>query len=185
MFEEIISKIASKLKDHNIPYMIIDGQAVLLYGEPRLTRDIDITLGVNIDSLEEILSIVNELSLKPVPQDVKSFVSQTMVLPVLDEPSGIRIDFIFSFTPYETEAIKRARTISLMGKEVAFASPEDVIIHKIFAGRPRDLEDARTIILKNPNIDIRYIENWLKEFDSSISDKDFLKTFQAVFKKAL
>ncbi|GAH87084.1 unnamed protein product, partial [marine sediment metagenome] len=29
--------------------MIIGGQAVLLYGEPRLTRDIDVTLGDDID----------------------------------------------------------------------------------------------------------------------------------------
>ena len=68
MFEEIISRIASALKNRHIPYMIIGGQAVLLYGEPRFTRDIDITLGVNVDLLEEVLSIANELSLKaPMP----------------------------------------------------------------------------------------------------------------------
>ena len=53
MFEEILSNIGSSLKKHNIPYMIIGGQAVLLYGEPRLTRDIDITLGVNANYQEE------------------------------------------------------------------------------------------------------------------------------------
>jgi len=35
--------------------MIIGGQVVLLYGEPRLTRDIDITPGVNIDELAKSL----------------------------------------------------------------------------------------------------------------------------------
>jgi len=30
--------------------MVIGGQAVLLYGEPRLTRDIDITLGIGVES---------------------------------------------------------------------------------------------------------------------------------------
>jgi hypothetical protein len=34
--------------------MVIGGQAVLLYGEPRLTKDIDITLGEGIESLEKI-----------------------------------------------------------------------------------------------------------------------------------
>lgn len=183
MFEEIISRIASALKNRRIPYMIIGGQAVLLYGEPRFTRDIDITLGVNVNSLEEILSIADKLSLKPIPQDIRSFVGQTMVLPVLDEPSSIRIDFIFSFTPYEAEAIKRARKILLMGNEVSFASPEDVIIHKIFAGRPRDLEDVRTILLKNPEIDIQYIRNWLKEFDNTLDGKDFQETFEKISKE--
>ncbi|MBU4289246.1 MAG: nucleotidyltransferase, partial [Proteobacteria bacterium] len=138
MFEKILSSIGVSLKKRDIPYMIIGGQAVLLYGEPRLTRDIDITLGVNVDRLDDLLAVVQELTLKPLPKDLKSFVRQTMVLPALDETTGIRVDFIFSFTPYETEAINRSKKIKILNQEVNFASPEDLIIHKIFAGRPRD-----------------------------------------------
>ena len=162
--------------------MIIGGQAVLLYGEPRLTRDIDITLGLNTEYVNELLKVIRELSLKPIPENIKLFVQQTMVLPALEETTGIRVDFIFSFTTYEIEAIKRARKITIMGQEVCFASPEDVIIHKIFAGRPRDIEDVRSIILKNSDMDIQYIRSWLKEFDKSSDKKDFLKTFEEVLK---
>jgi len=182
MFEEILSKIGASLKKHNIPYMIIGGQAVLLYGEPRLTRDIDLTLGVNTEYVDELLKVIRELSLKPIPENIKLFVQQTMVLPALEETTGIRVDFIFSFTPYEIEAIKRARKITIIGQEVCFASPEDVIVHKIFAGRPRDIEDVRSIILKNLDIDTQYIRRWLKEFDKSSDKKDFLKTFEKVLK---
>ena len=184
MFEETLAKIGASLSRNNIPYMIIGGQAVLLYGEPRLTRDIDITLGVNTDCINEFLAILKEISLKPLPEDIKSFVKQTMVLPALDETTGIRVDFIFSFTPYETGAIKRAKKIKILNQEVYFASVEDVIIHKIFASRPRDLEDVRTIILKNPEIDVQYTRNWLKEFDVSSDKKDFLKTFEDILKIA-
>jgi len=183
MFEKILSSIGVSLKKRDIPYMIIGGQAVLLYGEPRLTRDIDITLGVNVDHLDELLAVVQELALKPLPKDLKSFVRQTMVLPALDETTGIRVDFIFSATPYETEAIKRAKKIKIMDREVNFASPEDLIIHKIFAGRPRDIEDVRTVLLKNPDIDVRYVRKWLKEFDLFSEKKEFLKTFEEVIKE--
>lgn len=183
MFEGILSRIGASLKKHHIPYMIIGGQAVLLYGEPRLTRDIDITLGVDTSYIDELLAVIQELSLKPIPEDIKSFVMQTMVLPALDEATGIRVDFIFSFTPYETEAIKRAKKIEILSQEVYFASPEDVIIHKIFAGRPRDLEDVRTIILKNPGIDVEYIRGWLREFDAASDTKDFLRTFEEILNK--
>ena len=184
MFEEILAKIGANLNSHSIPYMIIGGQAVLLYGEPRLTRDIDVTLGVNADHLKDLLEVIQELSLKPLPEDIESFVLQTMVLPALDETTGIRVDFIFSYTPYEMEAIKRARKITIMDQDVCFASPEDVIIHKIFAGRPRDLEDVRTIILKNPDIDTEYTRNWLSEFDASFDEKkDFVKTFEDVIRE--
>ncbi len=182
MFEELLSRIGATLDRRKLPYMVIGGQAVLLYGEPRLTRDIDITLGVGIDHIDEILAVVQKLSLKPIPKEIESFVKQTMVLPALDETTGIRVDFIFSFTIYEAEAIKRAKKIKIMGEEVSFASPEDVIIHKIFAKRPRDIEDVRTIILKNPGIDVQYIRDWLKEFDASSDKKEFLNIFDEILR---
>ena len=80
MFEDLLSKIAKNLKANSIPYMIIGGQAVLLYGEPRLTRDIDITLGVNTDRLPDLLGIIQNISFRPLTEDTESFVQQTMVL---------------------------------------------------------------------------------------------------------
>jgi len=72
MFEKLLSKIGLCLDNQSLPYMIIEGQAVLLYGELRLTRDIDITLGVNIDDLDRLLSVVRKLSLKPLPATLKN-----------------------------------------------------------------------------------------------------------------
>jgi hypothetical protein len=54
---------------------------------------------------------------------------------------------------------------------VNFASVEDVIIHKIVAGRERDLEDVRKIILKNEDIDFEYIFRWLEFFESILEEK--------------
>ena len=39
-----------------------------------------------------------------------------------------------------------------------FAAVEDVVIHKLVAGRPRDLEDVRSIVVKNPGLDRGYVE---------------------------
>lgn len=44
MFQALLQQIARGLDSRGIPYMLIGGQAVLLYGEPRLTRDVDVTL---------------------------------------------------------------------------------------------------------------------------------------------
>ena len=67
MIEQLLHKIAQSLDEKNIPYMIIGGQAVLLYGSPRLTRDIDITLGVDTDKFSLIEKICNELGLNILP----------------------------------------------------------------------------------------------------------------------
>ncbi len=45
-------------------------------------------------------------------------------------------------------AKKLDREATVEGYPVRFASPEDVIIHKILAGRPRDLEDVKTVLRK-------------------------------------
>ena len=178
MFETLLPAIGASLQRQGLPYMIIGGQAVLLYGEPRLTRDIDVTLGVTIDRIQDLLASVEELALTALPEDIEAFVRQTMVLPTLEPSTGIRVDFIFSFTPYEPEAITRTTKRVLMGQEVCFASPEDLIIHKIFAGRPRDLEDVRLVLLRQANIETVYIKKWLREFDAPRGGGHFLETFE-------
>jgi predicted nucleotidyltransferase len=136
MFSELLRKIAMALDEGGFPYMVIGGQAVLVYGEPRLTRDIDITLGASLDRLAEMIDLIKSINLEALV-DPAEFTKKTMVLPCLDVASGIRLDFMFSWSAYEQQALRRIRNIELAGTNVKFASLEDVIIHKVIAGRPR------------------------------------------------
>ena len=179
MFQRLLKKVSLQLKKDSIPYMVIGGQAVLLYGEPRLTRDIDITLGVGVRELNKLKETISSLGLKILVERDEEFVERNMVLPALDEKSGIRVDFIFSFSPYERQAIERAKDIKMGRSLVRFASLEDVVIHKVIAGRARDLEDIKSILLKNQKYDSDYIEKWLKEFDKSLTEQ-FLKIFREI-----
>jgi len=58
-----------------------------------------------------------------------------------------------------------------------------VIIHKIFAARPRDIEDAKSIMIKNPNFDKNYIRKWLKVFDNSMGENKFVNVFKDLIKE--
>lgn len=145
--------------------MLIGGQAVLLHGRPRLTEDIDITLAADPNRLSDVLDVCATLKLRPLPEDIESFVRRTFVLPALHEKTSIRVDFIFSTTPYEREAIDRAVVVQLAGEPVPFATAEDLIIHKLFAGRPTDLEDAATVVRrKGAELDWRYVKRWVRKF---------------------
>ncbi len=177
MFQKILKRIARGLNQASIPYMVIGGQAVLIYGEPRLTRDIDVTLGIGVSELARFKKVLPAMDLKVLVKKVEEFVARTMVLPTKDRESDIRVDFIFSFSPYERQAIERARSVKIGGTQVKFASLEDVVIHKVISGRPRDLEDIQSILVKNPKYDSDYISRWLNEFDQSLS-QHFLKTFK-------
>ncbi|MCS7312955.1 MAG: hypothetical protein NZ742_08605 [Acidobacteria bacterium] len=65
MFLELLERIAQVLETADLPYMVIGGQAVLLYGEPRLTQDIDITLGADLDRWAEVRTLVERMNLRP------------------------------------------------------------------------------------------------------------------------
>lgn len=49
MFEKLLSRIGAALAAQHLPYMIIGGQAVLRYGEPRLTNDIEFIKSLQVD----------------------------------------------------------------------------------------------------------------------------------------
>ncbi len=149
--------------------MIIGGQAVLLYGEPRLTKDIDITIGVDVTRLPDVLALVRALNLRTLA-DPDTFTKQTMVLPCLEPESGIRVDLIFSFTPYEQQALARAHSVRIGGADVRFVSLEDLVVHKIIAGRPRDLDDIEAVLRKNPAADLGAITRWLGEFEAALHE---------------
>jgi predicted nucleotidyltransferase len=184
MFQQLLETIALSLEKRGIPYMVIGGQAVLLYGEPRLTRDIDVTLGIGPERVQEIAGLAAEQGWKLLTDSPAEFVAKSLVLPCLEPASGVRVDFIFSFSAYERQAIDRVRRVPMGQALVSFAAIEDLIIHKVVAGRPRDIDDVKCILLKNPHVDFPYVRHWLGEFDRSLSEA-FSQRFELVRKSAL
>lgn len=182
--KELLKNLAKGLKEKKIDYMIIGGQAVLIYGEPRLTKDIDITIDIGIEGYEKIKDIIERLNLKIIPKNPYEFLKDTMVLPVIDEKTGLRIDFIFSFSEYEKQAMKRVNKVKIDDEYINYASIEDLIIHKMISGRERDLEDIKIIMLKNKNIDEKYILKYLKEFEKITNEKLVYK-FRNIKKKGV
>lgn len=163
--ERLIARVARELQRREISFMLIGGQAVLVHGEPRLTQDIDVTLGIGPARVEDVMAACEAMGLETLPEDPVGFARRTFVLPAADPHLRIRVDFIFSTTPFEALAISRAVAIEVAGIRVPYASAEDLLLHKMFAGRPRDIEDARGVVARQGDrLDWDYIENWAREF---------------------
>jgi hypothetical protein len=101
------------------------------------------------------------------------------VLPLSDGLASIRVDFIFSFTPYEAQAIERAISVRVLDIPVRFATAEDLIVHKLVAGRPRDLEDVRGILSHQKQLDEAYLKRWLPTFREVVG-RDLLQDFTSI-----
>ena len=54
---------------------------------------------------------------------------------------------------------------------------ENYNVMNVSKATTRDLEDIRSILVKNPKYDFDYISGWLKEFDQSLN-QNFLETFR-------
>ncbi len=168
MLKELFKNLATSLNKSNVPYLIIGGQAALIYRDARFTNDVDITLGIGSEDFNIIIDLSNELNFKILAKNPYEFVRQTLVLPVYDEENDYRIDFIFSYTQFEKDAISRANIIDFEGVDINFASLEDLIILKIFSGRNKDLDDVKNIIKKNKNYNSKMIIENLKELGDAI-----------------
>jgi hypothetical protein len=179
MFQTLLAKLARALDGARIPYMVVGGQAVLVHGEPRLTRDIDVTLGVDNSAFARVLALGGSIGLSPSVPDVERFVQKTNVLPLSDESASIRVDLIFSFTPYEAQAIGRAISHRVLDISVRFATAEDLIVHKLVAGRPRDLEDVRGILSHQKYLDETYLDRWLPTF-REVVERDLLQEYKTI-----
>ncbi len=67
------------------------------------------------------------------------------------------IDILIRVVEYQREALRRAIDRVL--------TAEDVIIHKLIAGRPRDLDDIRSIFEAGVPLDRLYRDHWVGEWD--------------------
>jgi hypothetical protein len=79
--------------------------------------------------------------------------------------TGIPVDLVLSTSEFERSAIARADHFKERGVDVAYAAFEDLLVMKLVAGRPRDLEDARAMLLKRERYDEAHVMSALAWFE--------------------
>lgn len=71
-------------------------------------------------------------------------------------------DLLISGTEYQKQAIQRSITETIDNHSVKILTAEDVIVHKLIAGRFQDLADVEAIVASMKNLDDKYIEKWVR-----------------------
>lgn len=140
----VATKVARFLEEQKIPYAVIEGLALQHWGEPRYTRDVDITVFVPPERLPEFLDQTLARFSPRIP-NAKAFALRHRV--VLLKVEEVPVDISLGISGYEEEALARAVAVEFPGVGVLrLLAPEDLLIHKCMAGRPRDLEDVESIL---------------------------------------
>jgi hypothetical protein len=155
------------------PVMVIGGLAVAVRGRPRMTRDADITVGFDKSELPRVLEAAAAAGFSSRIDEPETFVAKTGVLPLARASDGWEVDLIFAGSPYEHEAITRATAEDLQGVTLPVISAEDLVIHKVVAGRPRDMDDASAIVARQgAKLDRTLVLEFLVGLAEAVADDD-------------
>lgn len=167
--------------DRRIPYAIIGGLAVQRWGQPRLTRDVDVTILLPAGGEEPALRDL-ATAFPPRIDDAVAFALEHRVLPI-DVPGGSEADVSLGLPGYEEEVIARAIGYDLgEGRVVRLCSAEDLVVHKALAGRPQDVLDIEGVVARHGDaLDVAYVRRWLRELASAVDDAEIVARFERIW----
>jgi hypothetical protein len=144
-FVELLADLAESLAGLNVEWYLFGAQAAGLYGSARVTADVDVTVrlgGLDPAALKDALSAAGfELRV-----DDDDFVARTRVLPVVHARTGVPADLVIAGPGLEDLFFERVRTVDFFGVDVPVAAAEDIVVMKLLAGRPKDIEDVEGIL---------------------------------------
>ena len=139
-------------------FCFIGGLPAQHCGEPRLTRDVDVTVVTGFGAEQEFVSAIMK-SYTARRTDAAEFAMQHRVL-LVQGSSGIGLDISLGALPFPVQMISRAVKVEFApGVELRICSPGDLIVLKSFASRPQDWLDVTSVIVRqwSDNLDWHYI----------------------------
>ena len=177
------AQIARWLEERGIRHFFIGGIALQHWGEPRLTRDVDVTVLV---SAGELGAFVDEVfrHFRPRIPEARDFALQHRVL-LLETEEGVPVDLSLGIPGYEEEVWANSIEVEFPGVgKLRLISPEDLIIHKCVAGRPRDREDVEGILIRQRlRLNLQRIRTWLTAFREVIETHDPLLLLEEALRR--
>jgi len=166
------------MTDNQIDYAVIGGVAVAVWGEPRLTQDIDVKVLLGRDEAGELLNALGA-EYKPFWDKPLEMLKKNGILFVHDT-YGVRIDIHLCDTLFDHKVIERATRIEIeSGTSINICSAEDLVIYKMLSTRASDSRDCEGIIdYQGDALDDQYIIDWLTQFEAALDDSTLIDTYK-------
>lgn len=180
---ELLAALAPVLA-HWGRWYVFGAQAVIGYGVPRLSADVDVTLALDPDDPVRFAREMDEAGFAPRVAD-PDFVRRTRVMPFVHRATGMPLDVVLAGSGLEEEFLQRAVTSRIGNTGVPLIEIGDLVIAKVLAGRPKDVEDARALWrLHGPSIDAARIRHTLRLLEEALGQGDLLRAFETIVRQA-
>jgi predicted nucleotidyltransferase len=176
---QVFQSVINFLDEHTIPYMVIGGLTMSIWGEGRATHDADFKVIIDTPLGEFRKLILDRFPERPtkIPVHKKSqYILQVWAAP------DVATDLLVCIFDYEKEAVRRAVTTEIMGVPTRVCTAEDFIIHKAIANRGKDWLDIPQVLYRQRGkLDLQYIRQWLTQFAEALETPELLTRFEELY----
>lgn len=163
----------SRLEEYKITYIITGSVACIIYGEPRLTHDIDLVIELDFESAHKISDAFpdNEFYCPPI-EVIKLEIKRPYRghFNLIHHESGFKADIYLSGKDKLHEwAISKKKNYKLGNKDIWVAPPEYVILRKLEYYREgksdKHLTDVKNILEVSGNsLDMKVLNQMIDEY---------------------
>ena len=176
---ELLRALAPALARFGGRWYLFGAQAVLVWGRPRLTGDVDVTIFLDPEDPHAFVTAMQEAGFDLRVRNVEDFVSRTRVFPFTHAASGLALDAVLGGPGFEEEFVRTARPVDIGGLVVPVIGPEELVVTKILAGRSKDLEDVQGILrTQGDGLDLSRIRSLLGQLEAAIDQADLLPSLE-------
>lgn len=156
-------------------WFLFGAQAVVAHGYPRTTGDVDVTVIPADGNPRALAAALVSAGLTLRVSDLDDFVERTAVLPFLHEPTGLGLDVVLGASGLENDCIDRAVAVDIGDGTVPVIRVEDLVVLKILSGRPKDIEDVRSILRRRRRtLDLGHVRSLLAELEEALGQSDLV-----------
>jgi hypothetical protein len=161
-------------------WYVFGAQAVMVYGVPRLSADVDVTLALEPDAPERFARDMETAGFT-LRVDNPDFVRRTRVMPFIHVETGMPLDVVLAGSGLEEAFLDRAVPTDIGGTTVPILDLPDLIVAKVLAGRPKDFEDATALWrIHGSHLDAVRIRQTLAQLEEALSQNDLVPSFDSL-----
>jgi hypothetical protein len=163
---------------------VIGGIAASVLGEARYTEDLDAMFLLSVQDIPRFIAEAKQEGIEPRIENAAEFAKKNRVLLLRHAITDTNINISLGIMPFEQEVIQRSSIQEFDDSlQVRLPTPEDLIIMKAIAHRPKDLEDIRILAIKYTNLEFTRIECWIKEFADLLGTPELWGKIEKILKQ--